>query len=449
MVCHNSLLFYKKDKKQVIFEYTKEQEAIRSFSTRSDGYLGCFSNSSGYVKVFNLKHKSLLKSFKFSSHPVFSVTMAPKRSILIAGDDGGNFKALDYAAEMDLFTSQKLHSDFIRSLLFLDEDKGLVLTGGYDKRVCLVDFSQETPCELFRETSEISHLVKFGEHQVLVASNADLSVWDLRSPKQAVSKQLVANKAITSVFVNDGKIITSSFDQQLKIFDFNFQLINQVKFESPILQFRANPSIKFYCVSLQNRSVKIYSKSEEEKTDEQELDPEVLLSRDLLKKLYHGVGVRDESSYKFFQRGIWDKPEDFNVKIGKPIQKSLQSYDKLLRKFQYGKALAAVLQSKNTVQILSLVEELMIRGGLENAIKNLNQEDTVSLLDFCLKKIDSLNSQHLIVELLEVFFEHLPGMQKSREISEKVRELERKLREEERDGRECEEVLRMVEGIIN
>lgn len=35
--------------------------------------------------------------------------MASSKSLLIAGDDGGNFKAFDYAAEMDLYTIQNLH----------------------------------------------------------------------------------------------------------------------------------------------------------------------------------------------------------------------------------------------------------------------------------------------------------------------------------------------------
>lgn len=57
----------------------------------------------------NLKHKSILKSFHFSSQPVYSVKIASKRPLLIAGDDGGNFKILDFAAEMDVITLNSLH----------------------------------------------------------------------------------------------------------------------------------------------------------------------------------------------------------------------------------------------------------------------------------------------------------------------------------------------------
>ena len=40
-----------------------------------------------------------------------------------------------------------------------------------------------------------------------------------------------------------------------------------------------------------------------------------------MKKLYFGIGSNDHSSYKFFNRGIYETPEDVELKIGKPIEK--------------------------------------------------------------------------------------------------------------------------------
>lgn len=37
LISFNSILFYSKNKKKIIFEYNKEKEAIRSFSLRKDG----------------------------------------------------------------------------------------------------------------------------------------------------------------------------------------------------------------------------------------------------------------------------------------------------------------------------------------------------------------------------------------------------------------------------
>lgn len=71
---------------------------------RKDGLLSVFSNSSGYIKVFNLKHKNILKTFRFSEHPIYSVKMSDKKPIIVAADDAGNFKSLDFAAEMDLLS---------------------------------------------------------------------------------------------------------------------------------------------------------------------------------------------------------------------------------------------------------------------------------------------------------------------------------------------------------
>ena len=58
---------------------------------------------------------------------------------------------------------------------------------------------------------------------------------------------------------------------------------------------------------------------------------------------------------------MYELPEDFTAKIGKPLTTSNTAYDKFLRKFLYSKALENVLNTNNTVTIISLIEELLIR----------------------------------------------------------------------------------------
>lgn len=65
----------------------------------------------------------------------------------------------------------------------------------------------------------------------------------------------------------------------------------------------------------------------------EEIDPEIEMQRELIKRLYYGVGNKDESSYKYFNRGIWAEAQDFKIKIGKPIGNTLSQTDKYLRKF--------------------------------------------------------------------------------------------------------------------
>lgn len=81
----------------------------------------------------------------------------------------------------------------------------------------------------------------------------------------------------------------------------------------------------------------------------------------LLHLLSTGVPKRDEGTFKFYNRGIWETPQDFTVKIEKPRQTHLLDYDRKLRRFQYAEALAKALKLFDTSVILTVVEDLIVR----------------------------------------------------------------------------------------
>ena len=73
------------------------------------------------------------------------------------------------------------------------------------------------------------------------------------------------------------------------------------------------------------------------------------------------------------------------------------------RKFKYGEALSQALVTKNTVVILSVIEELLYRNGLRSALEKKGEEFYKNFLGFVLKKIDSANSQKLLIHVFEQF----------------------------------------------
>jgi U3 small nucleolar RNA-associated protein 15 len=65
--------------------------------------------------------------------------------------------------------------------------------------------------------------------------------------------------------------------------------------------------------------------------------------------------------------------------------------------------LSQALVTKNTVVILSVIEELLYRNGLRSALEKKNEEFYKNFLGFVLKKIDSANSQKLLIHVFEQF----------------------------------------------
>merc|ERR1712194_724519 len=126
--------------------------------------------------------------------------------------------------------------------------------------------------------------------------------------------------------------------------------------------------------------------------------------KNLYKTLTLGAAVhKDMGSRRFFTRGFYATPGEFDTKVEQKNSKRLQKFDRLLRKFKYGEALSQALVTKNTVVILSVIEELLYRNGLKSALEKKGEEFYKNFLGFVLKKIDSANCQKLLIHVFEQF----------------------------------------------
>lgn len=107
-------------------------------------------------------------------------------------------------------------------------------------------------------------------------------------------------------------------------------------------------------------------------------------------------------SYKYFNRGIYSKNDgSADSTVTFINSKKMKKYDNYLKKFRYGEALKHALTTKDTQVIVSMIEELAYRNGLNTAIKNLEEKDIRLLLNFVYKKCDSANHQNLVFHIFE------------------------------------------------
>jgi hypothetical protein len=107
-------------------------------------------------------------------------------------------------------------------------------------------------------------------------------------------------------------------------------------------------------------------------------------------------------SYKYFNRGIYSKDDgSADTTVSFINSKKMKKYDTYLKKFRYGEALKHALTTNDTQIIISMIEELAYRNGLNTAIKNLEEKDVKLLLKFVYKKCDSANHQNLVFFIFE------------------------------------------------
>ena len=75
------------------------------------------------------------------------------------------------------------------------------------------------------------------------------------------------------------------------------------------------------------------------------------IEKRLVKSLAFGAPKKDMSSRRFFGRGIYSIPGEFDTKVEAGLTKKLQKFDSLLRKFKYGEALNQALIGGNSVSL--------------------------------------------------------------------------------------------------
>jgi len=79
----------------------------------------------------------------------------------------------------------------------------------------------------------------------------------------------------------------------------------------------------------------------------------------------------------------------------------LAPFDKKLRQFKVGEALDAALLTRMPEVVVTVIEELMARGGLEAAVSGRNAETLVPVLEFLAKYVAEPRYSRLLAGVTE------------------------------------------------
>lgn len=107
--------------------------------------------------------------------------------------------------------------------------------------------------------------------------------------------------------------------------------------ESPILCFDVSRNSQFLGIGLENK--KIVLKSRANTRDEDIDDEEEKEIEDEIGLWLRNNETRNKFAYndKYFYRGVYAKPQSYDIKFERNQSKKVSEYDKLLKKFQYKK----------------------------------------------------------------------------------------------------------------
>lgn len=391
---------------------TRFKDKAYSPAFRADGRLLAAGSGDGLVRVFDVKGREVIRTFKGHRRCVRAVAFAPapaagaEQVVASASDDStARLWSMATAEQLARFDG---HTDYVRCVRpSAAAGSGAWLTGSYDHSVrawdprapdaerCVLRLDHGAPVE--------DVLPLAGGSLVASAGGNRLKVWDLLGGR-LVYECSNHQKTITSLAQDSGnsRLASASLDGMVKFYDLgDFAVTHSLKFGAPVLAMGLSPNNRVLACGLATGEVALRRRSRAgeggggggggaDKRRSLHLalggDPSASQAENeavIGGKLGAGGprGLRT-GTYKYYQRGHQHKPADDDLVVESSRKPRLQEHDKLLKRFRYGEALDAALRTNHGVVVCSVMGELSERGGLRKALAGRDEAGLVPVLRF-------------------------------------------------------------------
>eukprot|EP01029_Cantina_marsupialis_P015237 TRINITY_DN3333_c0_g2_i1.p1 TRINITY_DN3333_c0_g2~~TRINITY_DN3333_c0_g2_i1.p1 ORF type:complete len:529 (-),score=145.37 TRINITY_DN3333_c0_g2_i1:1129-2715(-) len=425
--------------------HLRDNGQIRQFSLknnmysakfRSDGRLLVASGERPEVRVFYIDHKSELHKRYLGHQAAVHTCMFGSDNIhVFSGSDDKTARFYDLPSEecLNVFTG---HSDYIRSC-DTSAANGLWVTGSYDHSCkiwdprcgneCLYTLQHGSPVE--------SVLMLPGGGAVASAGGNTVKIWDVLSGGKLLHTIADHSKTVTALSFDGSqtRLLTGGLDQFVKVHNLrDFECSHTMKVDAPVLSLGVSKDNTRIAIgtTASNVILKVRNVSKAESRNQQ-------------------TQATLASQYKFLMRGQNVTAEERDFKIGTSRQRALTKHDKELKSFNYAEALNRSLESGDPATIVSLLDELEQRCGLEIALGNRDDSDLEPILTFVVRHITSpifsATLSNVATIILDIYSEVVSD---SVEVSQMLYKLRNKLREEVRVQNEFFSLLGVMDTIL-
>eukprot|EP01017_Pseudomicrothorax_dubius_P051000 TRINITY_DN9742_c0_g2_i2.p1 TRINITY_DN9742_c0_g2~~TRINITY_DN9742_c0_g2_i2.p1 ORF type:complete len:392 (-),score=100.30 TRINITY_DN9742_c0_g2_i2:60-1235(-) len=333
------LIAYSSGLKVQIFKLKKEQlitvkdnyrSTIVSTAFRKDGRVLAVGEETGTVLLHETKKRNIMRTFNKHDKAVHAIAFKQGESHILTGSDDLTVKLYDYGIDSIVKSYERIHTDYIRAVKFVDDNT--YLSGGYDSWIHLIDMRAKKPVSLsFEHGSPVEDLDYIGETgRFLSVGGVEVKLWDIRDASSTVASSKSNQKNLTRVRALGSlqRFATTSIDQLLKIYDLNnFEVVHQHKFGAPILSFELAEDAAYFAVGqsdgrieLLRRKVAVSAEGVEEEEKEQD-------ELSMIEKLLKFKDNRVVKDYRYFNRGIYETPSQYEKAFEEPKPKKLKDYE--------------------------------------------------------------------------------------------------------------------------
>lgn len=248
-----------------------------------------------------------------------------------------------------------------------------------------------------------------GGLRAVTVGGKHVKVWDILNSGRLEYKISTHAKAVTccAVHPTQDQLITAGIDGQLKVMDLStFKVLAGVYYEQAICSLAISPDGK----RIGTGSLEGIAEIRVTKSFAKNLPP-AGTDGGLKEKHFQGWGSgfvkSPHSSYKtgtrrYFERGASAKPDEDDQVLGLERTRTKQEYDRHLRSFNVGPALASAAKTRDPAVLASVVEELAARKALRNAMISCSMQGIEDQLMIIEKYINFPQHTQKMVDIMNI-----------------------------------------------
>ncbi|KAJ1560783.1 snoRNA-binding rRNA-processing protein [Nowakowskiella sp. JEL0078] len=231
-----------------------------------------------------------------------------------------------------------------------------------------------------------------GGSLIASAGGNQIKIWDILGGGRIISNIINGQKTVTSMCLDGSgtRLLSGSLDRLVKVYSVgDFKHLYTLKYTEPILSVGLSPDDSKLVVGMTTGLLSIRQKT--------------LKTADMIESVQKDVASIRGKPSEYFLRGASHKAEEDDVTVKISRTKKLSNYDKHLKKFEYSKALDAVLgknsAKKSPLIVIALIEELIHRDGLRIALGGRDDLSLEPLARFLVLHINNPRYSKLLVNV--------------------------------------------------
>ncbi|KAJ0175097.1 hypothetical protein K1T71_009238 [Dendrolimus kikuchii] len=375
--------------KVVAKNISKFVEAAYGGSFRADGRLLVAGSEEAAVKLFDVQSKNVLRVFTGHTGPVHRTSFTKDQVKVVSFSDDKSVSMWDIATEQKTATFAE-HTDYIRAGTPSPISPDIILSGSYDQTLKLYDCRSNDTVLTVNHGSPVESVLFLPSGGIFIsAGGTEIKAWDIFNGGKLLANISQHHKTVTTLRLasNNSRLMSASLDRHVKIYDIStFRVVHNIDFPNAVLSMAISEHDDILAVGMIDGIISVRKREK------------------LGKK-----SVEKQGLYKFTPDHINIPVQTSNsvIKQAKPI-KSAES-DAYLRKMQFDKALGAVLKtyviSKQPENTIAILQELLRRKVLHDAMDNLNDKNIGSLLKFLKKNMGETRFTRTCIDTANVFID--------------------------------------------